>query len=103
MVYCHDTMGAQPVGHYKIVGLENVHMQEEEVFEMTKYRFLANEQIDENILSQEERKVLDSVICKFGEYKSQDIVKYMHEERAYTETRDKEIIPFSLAKNIRDF
>ena len=78
-------------------------MQEEEGFEMTKYRFLANEQIDENILSQEERKVLDSVICKFGEYKSHDIVKYMHEERAYTETRDKEIIPFSLAKNIRDF
>lgn len=103
LVYCHDSMGALPVGHYQIVGLENVHMQEEEGFEMTKYRFLANEQIDENILSQEERKVLDSVICKFGKYKSQDIVKYMHEEIAYTETSDKEIIPFSLAKNIRDF
>lgn len=65
LVYCHDTMGALPVGHYKIVGLENVHMQEEG-FEITKYHFLANEKIDENILSKEEREVLNAVIRKFG-------------------------------------
>lgn len=103
LVYCHDNMGALPVGHYKIVGLENVRMKEEEGFEMTKYHFLANEHIDENILSKEERDVLDSVINKFGKYKSQDIVEYMHQEIAYTETKDKEIIPFSLAKKLRDF
>lgn len=103
LVYCHDTMGALPVGHYKIVGLESVHMQEEEGFEITKYHFLVNEEIDENVLSKEEREVLDAVIRKFGSFKSQEIVEYMHDEIAYTGTKDKEIIPFSLSKMIRDF
>lgn len=103
LVYCHDDMGALPVGHYKIVGLENVCMKEEEGFEMTRYHFFANEKIDENILSKEERQVLDLVISKFRVFKSQEIVEYMHDEIAYTKTKDKEVIPFSLAKMIRDF
>lgn len=103
LVYCHDNMGALPIGHYKIVGLENVCMQEEDGFEMTKYRFGVNEQIDENILSQKEREVLDSVVRKFGAFKSREIVEYMHDEIAYTQTKDKEVIPFSLAGMIRDF
>ena len=103
LVYCHDTMGALPVGHYKIGGLENVRMQEEEGFEMTRFHFLVNEEIDENILSNEEREVLDVVIRKFGTFKSQEIVEYMHDEIAYTGTKDKEVIPFSLSKMIRDF
>ena len=103
LVYCHEGMGALPIGHYKIVGLENVHMQEEDGFEMTRYHFFANEQIDENILSKEEREVLDLVIRKFGSFKSQEIVEYMHDEIAYIKTVDKEVIPFSLAGMIRDF
>lgn len=103
LVYCHDEMGALPVGHYKIGGLENVRMQEEEGFEMTRFHFLVNEEIDENILSNEEREVLDVVIRKFGTFKSQEIVEYMHDEIAYTGTKDKEVIPFSLSKMIRDF
>ena len=103
LVYCHDSMGALPIGHYKIVGLQNVNMQEEDGFEITKYHFLVNENIDENILSTEERNVLDAVINKFNSFKSQEIVEYMHEEIAYKKTNDKEIIPFSLARQIKDF
>ena len=103
LVYCHDSMGALPIGHYKIVGLQNVNMQEEDGFEITKYHFLVNENIDENILSTEEQNVLDAVINKFNSFKSQEIVEYMHEEIAYKKTNDKEIIPFSLARQIKDF
>lgn len=103
LVYCHDSMGALPIGHYKIVGLQNVNMQEEDGFEITKYHFLVNENINENILSTEERNVLDAVINKFNSFKSQEIVEYMHEEIAYKKTNDKEIIPFSLARQIKDF
>ena len=40
---------------------------------------------------------------KFNSFKSQEIVEYMHEEIAYKKTNDKEIIPFSLARQIKDF
>lgn len=103
LVYCHDTMGALPVGHYQIVGLENVHVREEDAFEITKYHFLVNEKIDESVLSKEERTVLDEVIQKMGSFQSKEIVEYMHQETAYTQTKEKEIIPFHLSKMIRDF
>lgn len=103
LVYCHDTMGALPVGHYKIVGLENVHMKEEDGYEITKYHFLVNDNLDENLLSEDEKSILDAVIRKFGMAKSREIVEYMHKETAYTETNDKEVIPFSKAKMIRNF
>ena len=36
-------------------------------------------------------------------YKAKDIIEYMHEEKAYIETKPGDIIPFSLAKEIRKF
>lgn len=40
---------------------------------------------------------------KFQNYTGKKIADYMHEESAYTQTSDKMIIPFSLAKEIRPF
>lgn len=103
LVYCHEPMGALPIGHYKIVGLENIKMQEEEGYEYTKYHFLPNNKLDKLCLSKDEIKILNRVINKFKSFSSADIVKYMHAETAYTETKDGEVIPFSLASEIRDF
>ncbi len=103
LVYCHEAMGALPVGHYKIVGLEEVKKQDEEGIDYTKYHFLANNNINENVLSVEEKDVLDKVVGKFKPFNAQEIVAYMHEETAYKETVDKQVIPFSVAQQIRDF
>jgi hypothetical protein len=59
--------------------------------------------MDYSILSDNEKAVLDKVIEKFKNYKAKEIVNYMHEEKAYTETLSGDIIPFSLAKEIRAF
>ena len=37
------------------------------------------------------------------DYKAKDIIEYMHKEKAYIETKPGDIIPFSLAKEIREF
>lgn len=103
LVYCHEEMGALPIGHYKIGGLQLVMVEEEYDYENVKYRFLPNEKLDEVSLSINERKILDMVIDKFKTYTAQQIIDYMHDEIAYKKTKDKEIIPFSLAKQIRDF
>lgn len=54
-------------------------------------------------MSDGEKAILDKVITKFKDYKAKEIVDYMHDERAYGETKSGEIIPFSLAKEIRVF
>ena len=59
--------------------------------------------MDYSILTDEDRTILDDVIKKFKNYKAKDIIEYMHREIAYTKTKAGEIIPFSLANEIRNF
>lgn len=103
LVYCHDSLGALPIGHYKIVGLENIKVQEEENYDYTKYHFFPNDKLDDSCLCDYEKKVLDMVIDKFKFFNAPEIVKYMHDEIAYGKTENEEVIPFSLAKEIRVF
>ena len=103
LVYCHEAMGALPIGHYRIVGLENIKVKEEEDYEFTKYHFLPNKKLDLGCLSNKEISILNQVVEKFKNFSATEIVNYMHDEIAYVKTKDGEIIPFSLAKEIRQF
>lgn len=103
LVYIHDSMGALPKGQYKILDLENIIVDKEEDYENTRYRILPNDKMDLSIIDANEMDILDQVINKFRNFHTSEIVKYMHEERAYLETQDGKEIPFSLAKEIREF
>lgn len=104
MVYCHEPMGALPVGHYSLMNLENLNVQEEvnHNYDIMLHVYpTAN--MDYSVLNEKEKAILDKVIIKFADFKTKDIVEYMHEEKTYTETKPGEIIPFSLAREIRMF
>lgn len=104
MVYRHEPMGALPIGHYSLMNLENLNIKEEMSYNYdTMLHVYPTVGMDYSILSDREKAVLDKVIEKFKNYKAKDIVDYMHEEKAYKETNAGEIIPFSLAKEIRSF
>ena len=104
MVYRHEPMGALPIGHYSLLNLENLHIKEEMGYNYdTMLHVYPTVGMDYSILSDREKAILDKVIEKFKNYKAKDIVDYMHEEKAYKETNAGEIIPFSLAKEIRSF
>ena len=104
LVYRHEAMGALPVGHYSLMNLEKLNVQEEMSYNYdTMLHIYPSEDIDYSILSDDEKLIIDKVIDKFINYKTKEIVDYMHEERAYAETAPGEIIPFSLAKEIRKF
>jgi putative zinc finger/helix-turn-helix YgiT family protein len=104
MVYRHEPMGALPVGHYSLMNLENLNVQEEMSYNYdTMLHVYPTANMDYSVLSDGEKAILDKVITKFKDYKAKDIVDYMHAERAYVETKTGEIIPFSLAKEIRVF
>lgn len=104
MVYRHESMGALPVGHYSLMNLENLNVQEEMSHNYdTMLHVYPTANMDYSVLSDGEKAILDKVIAKFKDYKAKDIVNYMHDERAYRETKPGEIIPYSLAKEIRAF
>lgn len=104
MVYRHEPMGALPVGHYSLMNLENLNVQEEISYNYdTMLHVYPTANMDYSILTDEEKAILDKVIIKFKDYKAKDIIDYMHDEKAYIETKPGEIIPFSLAKEIRVF
>lgn len=102
LVYRHATMGALPVGHYSLMNLENLNVKEEiSPGYDSMLHVYPSEHADYTILSSEEKAILDTVTRKFRDFKAAEIVNYMHEEKAYRETSNGEIIPFSLAKEIR--
>ncbi len=104
MVYRHEPMGALPVGHYSLMNLEKLNVQEEISCNYdTMLHVYPTADMDYSVLSDGEKAILDKLIMKFKDYKAKDIVDYMHNERAYSETKPGEIIPFSLAKEIRAF
>lgn len=103
LVYEHYDMGALPIGHRGIMELNNVNIVEEEGFDYTKYHFLPNERLNLSKISAEELDILDQVLAKFKKASNNEVVEYMHQEEAYKLTEYGEIIPFSLAKKIRDF
>ena len=104
MVYMHNDMGALPIGHYSLMNLENLNVHEEESYNYDSMMHIyPTDGMDYSVLSAEDIKVLDIVIRKFKSYKAKEIVDYMHEEKAYLETKSGEIIPFSMAGEIRDF
>lgn len=104
MVYRHEPMGALPIGHYSLMNLEKLNVQEEMSYNYdTMLHVYPTANMDYSVLDDREKIILDKVIEKFVDYKAKDIVDYMHEEKAYIETKSGEIIPFSLAKEIKEF
>lgn len=104
MVYRHEDMGALPIGHYSLMNLENLNVQEEVGYNYdSMFHVYPCKSIDYSVLSDSEKDILNKIITKFKNYKAKEIVDYMHEERAYKETAAGDIIPFSLAKEIRAF
>ena len=104
MVYRHAAKGALPIGHYSLMNLEKLNVQEELSYNYdTMQHVYPTDGMDYSVLDDGEKAILDQVIEKFKNYKAKEIVDYMHEEKAYKETSDGQIIPFSLAKEIKDF
>lgn len=103
LVYEHMTYGALPIGFNEILNLPTVKVIEEMIYEDISYRIMPNRQVNIAEFSTEELNVLETVATKFKNFKAREIVDYMHKERAYIETEDHNMIPYSLAKKLNEF
>lgn len=96
-------MGALPIAHSDLMELVPVETIVDEYAQFDSYKILPDVDFDEDVFSVEEKAVLYAVLDKFKNYTGREIADYMHEEVAYTQTEDREVIPFSLSKMIRPF
>jgi len=104
LVYYHEKMGALPIGHDSIIKLPSIEV-EYIYFDDDKegYKIVSRNDLSLSKFNSDELEILADVTRKFKSMKTRDIVDYMHEEDAYTQTKNKQIISFQLAKKIRAF
>ena len=104
LVYRKEKFGALPIGYYNMMNLDNVNVKEEmdSNYDMA-FRVYPCERVSKSVLSKNDKIILDRVVEKFKDYRAKDLVEYIHEEKAYMVTKQGDIIPFSLTKDIKGF
>lgn len=101
LVYRALPMGAVPIAPDSIIDLKGICYEEVDMGEGTAYRFLPSESREYPFLEEEEKAVLDRVIDRLGEMRKDEIVSFMHKEKAYAETEPREVISFRYAESLR--
>lgn len=94
-------MGAVPIGHDSIIDLRGVPCEEVDMGETYAYYFHLQGDSDYPALDMEDKHILDSVIANLGRMTKDEIVTFMHNEQAYTETAPRDIIQFKYAENLQ--
>jgi putative zinc finger/helix-turn-helix YgiT family protein len=103
LVYKHMQYGALPIAFDEIIHLPTVKVVEEDsIYEDISYKIIPNEEVNLSKFSLEELSVLEKVATTFKDYRSREIIDYMHKEKAYTDTEAYQIIPYSLTKELRE-
>lgn len=104
LVYSHMPLGALPIGHYKLLGLDNICVSEEYDDEgYSRFHILPCQNADWTILSEQDRTILSEVCTKFKYMNGQEFADYMHQEAAYQLTQERQEIPFSLTMQLKEF
>lgn len=101
LVYQALPMGAVPIGHDTIIELKGIDYDEIEIGDGTAYKFCSTDNRKYPYLNNNDKKILDNVIEKLGSMNKDEIVNFMHGERAYIETKPREIISFQYSDCLR--
>ena len=111
LVYKHMPYGALPIGYDELLlASDNSISVIDEYFgytgegeEKVAYKIQNVKKVNQNKLKPSEIAILEEVNNFFKNMGSGSISKYMHDEMAYKETENGEIISYELASKIRDF
>ncbi len=101
LIYQAMPMGAVPIGHNSIIDLKDVPCEEVDMGETNAYHFALDGEKEFKFLSDDDKHILDIVIGKLGKMTKNQIVSFMHKERAYIETAPRDIIQFKYAESLQ--
>jgi putative zinc finger/helix-turn-helix YgiT family protein len=102
LVYKHMTYGALPLAYDEIIYLPTVKIEEEIIYDDISYRILPNAKVNFSKLTFEELEILELICSKFKDFRSREIVDYMHKEKGYKETEPFHIISYELSKELNE-
>ncbi len=102
LVYRHIPLGALPIAYDEIATLPTVEVVEELISTDIAYRIILRQEICLSAFTLNELSVLEFIANTFKDFKTKEIVDYMHEEKAYKETSHQQIISYDLAKQLND-
>ena len=101
LVYRALPMGAVPICHESIINLKNVPCNEVDIGETNAFFFELKNCTEFPFLSDADCEVLDDVIRKLGKLSKNEIVAFMHNERAFIETAQREIIEYKYSDTLQ--
>ena len=103
LVYQHLPLGAVPIGYNEIIYLPTIKIVEELICDDIAYKILPAGDISLSSFSLNELKILEEVATRFKDTSGSELSQYMHKEKAYIETDNYQIIPYSLANELLEF
>lgn len=68
---------------------------------MTAYHFYLSNSVSFPRLTSDDKHIIDAVIDRLGSMSKDEIVEFMHNEKAYTETLPGDVIQFKYAKYLQ--
>ena len=102
LVYKHMLLGALPIAYNEIIYMPTVKVVEEIICDDISYRICPNKEVNISAFSLEELGVLETVATTFKNFRSKEIVEYIHKEKAYKDTEPNQIISYSLTKQLNE-
>lgn len=94
LVYRHMPLGALPIAHDEIITLPTVNIIEEFIHSDIAYHIVPKQELSLSVFTSNELEVLEFIVCKFKHFNTTQMVEYMHEEKAYMNTKHGEIISY---------
>lgn len=101
LVYKALPIGAVPVEHNSIIDLKAVPCKEIDMGKMTAYYFHLSDSVSFPALTSDDKHIIDAVIERLGAMSKDEMVEFMHNEKAYTETSTGDVIQFKYAKYLQ--
>ena len=99
LTYLALPMGAVPIEHESIIRLPGINVKEVEFNDGgTGYRFSETKSKKYKYLSKSDCQILERVIEKLGSMTREQIVDYMHKEKAFKETKANKPINYKYAR-----
>lgn len=101
LVYRALPMGAVPVSYDSIMELKGVRYEELDMGNGSAYKILPDRLETYKFLSEDDMAVLDTVIKSVGAMTKNEIVSFMHKEKAYKETQERDYIKYEYARYLQ--
>ncbi len=102
LVYQHYPYGACPLGYNEIIQLPSLKVIEELHYDESRFHITPSENYKIEELEFSELATIETVTQLFKDYSARQIIQAMHEEDAYQDTHEFELISFEHALKLKE-